>query len=103
MKRSLNYHPPISTPFQCIILGVRRYLVLGEAAANGAGLLGAEVEGEVLLVLVRISQRRLLLLRHHREHARDGGAHHLAAKPTRCQFVSIKISFREQRRACKQT
>lgn len=39
------------------------YLVLGEAPANGAGLLGAEVEREQLLLLVRLTQRRLLLLR----------------------------------------
>jgi hypothetical protein len=70
--------------------------VLGEAAANGAGLLGAEVEREILLVLVRLPQRRLLLLRHHREHARDGGAHHLAAKSRRLQLVSIRW-------VCKQT
>lgn len=39
------------------------YLVLGETPANGAGLLGAEVEREQLLLLVRLTQRRLLLLR----------------------------------------
>jgi len=54
--------------------------VLGEAPADGAGLLGAEVERKQLLVLVRLPQRRLLLLRDHGEHARDGGAHHLAAR-----------------------
>jgi hypothetical protein len=56
------------------------YLMLGEASADGAGLLGAEVEGEKLLVLVRLTQCGFLLLRDHGVHARDGGAHHLAAK-----------------------
>lgn len=54
--------------------------MLGEAPADGAGLLGAEVEREQALLLVRLPQRRLLLLRDHRQHARDRGAHHLAAK-----------------------
>ena len=56
------------------------YLVLGEAPADGAGLLGAEVEREQLLLLVRLTQRRLLLLRDDGEHASDGGAHDLAAR-----------------------
>jgi hypothetical protein len=56
------------------------YLVLGEAPADGAGLLGAEVEREQLLLLVRLTQRRLLLLRDDGQHARDGGAHNLAAR-----------------------
>ena len=63
--------------------------MLGEAAADGTGLLGAEVEGEQLLLLVRLPQRGLLLLRDHRQHARDRGAHHLAAKPKRTGFNSI--------------
>jgi hypothetical protein len=66
------------------------YLVLGEAPTDGAGLLGAEVEGEILLVLVRLPQRRLLLLRDHGERARDGGAHHLAAR------TDNAVSDREQ-------
>lgn len=53
------------------------YLVLGEAPADGAGLLGTEVEREQVLVLVSLTQRRSLLLRHHGEHASDGGADHL--------------------------
>lgn len=57
--------------------------MLGEAAADGAGLLGAEVEGEEALLLVRLTQRRPLLLRDHRQHPRDRRAHHLAAKPQR--------------------
>lgn len=51
--------------------------MLGEAPADGAGLLGAEVEREQLLLLVRLTQRRLLLLRDDGQHARDGGAHNL--------------------------
>jgi hypothetical protein len=66
------------------------YLVLGEAPTDGAGLLGAEVEGEILLVLVRLPQRRLLLLRDHGERARDGGAHHLAER------TDNAVSDREQ-------
>lgn len=66
------------------------YLVLGEAPADGTGLLGAEVEGEQLLLLVRLTQRRFLLLRDHRQHARDRGAHHLAAKSKRAGFNSIQ-------------
>jgi len=42
------------------LLGNKFPLVLGEAATNGAGLLGAEVEGCVLLVLVE--QAELLAL-----------------------------------------
>jgi hypothetical protein len=68
------------------------YLVLGEAPANGAGLLGAEIEREKLLLLVRLTQRRLLLLRDNGEHASDGGAHNLAAREetTDPQFGSVR-------------
>jgi hypothetical protein len=66
------------------------YLMIAEAPADGAGLLGAEVEGEIFLVLVRLPQRRLLLLRDHGERARDGGAHHLAARTDKA------VSDREQ-------
>lgn len=57
-------------------LGLQRELVLGQTPADGAGLLGAQVEREPL-VLVGLTQRRLLLLRDHRVHPRDGGADHL--------------------------
>jgi hypothetical protein len=39
-----------------LLLGDQRSLVLGEPSANGAGLLGSEVEREVLLVLVEQTQ-----------------------------------------------
>lgn len=39
-----------------LLLGDQRSLVLGESSANGAGLLGSEVEREVLLVLVEQTQ-----------------------------------------------
>lgn len=52
-------------------------LVLGEAAADGAGLLGAEIEGDVLLVLVGVPERSLLLLRDDGEHPSDGQPDHL--------------------------
>lgn len=61
-----------------VVVGVWHvYLVLGQTAADGTGLLRAEVEREQVLLLVRLPQRRLLLLRDHCEHARDRGAHHL--------------------------
>lgn len=72
--------------------------MLGQAAADGTGLLGAEVEGEKLLLLVRLPQRRLLLLRDHREHARDRGAHHLAEEPQgtgTIRFDSVQFTSRE--------
>jgi len=69
--------------------------VLGEAPADGAGLLGAEVEREQLLFLVRLPQRRLLLLRDHGEHARDGGAHHLAAREKK-QRIQASVSVRRE-------
>jgi len=81
------------------VVGVWRvYLVLGQAAADGTGLLGAEVEGEKLLLLVRLPQRRLLLLRDHREHARDRGAHNLAEEPQgtgTIRFDSVQSTTRE--------
>ena len=82
-----------------MVVGVWRvYLVLGQAAADGTGLLGAEVEGEQLLLLVRLPQRRLLLLRDHREHARDRGAHHLAEEPQGTGIIrldSVQFTSRE--------
>ena len=64
--------------------------MLGQAAADGTGLLGAEVEGEQLLLLVRLPQRRLLLLRDHREHARDRSAHHLTEESQGSGYNSIR-------------
>ena len=69
--------------------GKKFNLVLGKTPADGAGLLGAEVEREQLLVLVRLTQRRLLLLRDHREHPRDRGTHHLAAAQQNERPVSM--------------
>ena len=77
--------------------------MLGEAPANSAGLLGAEVEREQLLLLVRLTQRRLLLLRDDGEHARDGGAHNLAAREEttdpRFESARSKAEGRESRQA----
>lgn len=58
-------------------LSLQRELVLGKTPADGTGLLRAKVEREQLLVLVRLPQRRLLLLRDHREDPRDRGTNHL--------------------------
>ena len=72
--------------------------MLGQAAADGTGLLGAEVEGEQLLLLVSLPQRRLLFLRDHREHARDRGTHHLAEEPQgtgTIRFDSVQFRSRE--------
>ena len=40
-------------------------LVSGQSLADGSGLLGAEVQGDVLLALVKLPQVLLLLLVHH--------------------------------------
>lgn len=42
-----------------------QYLVLGEAAPDGTSLLGAEVKGKELLLLINLPERRLLLLQDH--------------------------------------
>ena len=76
--------------------------MLGEAPADGAGLLGAEVEREQLLFLVRLPQRRLLLLRDHGEHARDGGAHHLAAREKEAADPRLGFSSPRARGKSKQ-
>lgn len=62
--------------------------MLGEAAADGASLLGPEIERLVFLILVRLPQHLLLLLGDHREHPRDREPHHLAAKPKKRNTVS---------------
>lgn len=54
-------------------------LVLSKPPANGPGLLRAEIERQVLLVLVGIPQRGLLLLRNHRQNLGNVQPHHLAA------------------------
>ena len=59
----------------------------GQSFADGAGLLGPEVQGLVLLVLVQLAQVLLLLLVHHNVDAGDGLAHHtdlgeLGGRPT---------------------
>lgn len=51
---------------------------LRESPADGAGLLGAEVEGQVLLVLVKFSDVLALLLVHDRENTGDGLANTIA-------------------------
>ncbi|CAL9165865.1 unnamed protein product [Musa hybrid cultivar] len=43
----------------------KRYLMLGETAADGTSLLGTQIERDELLVLVGLPQRCLLLLRDH--------------------------------------
>merc|ERR1740137_428787 len=50
--------------------GLQRLLVGGESLADSPGLLGAEVDGLVLLALVELPQ--LLLLVHHDVHAGNG-------------------------------
>jgi hypothetical protein len=44
-----------------LLLGDERRLVLGESSADGAGLLGSEVEGKVLLALVEEPQLSALV------------------------------------------
>jgi hypothetical protein len=74
----------------------RSILVLGQTAADGTGLLRAEVEGEQVLLLVRLPQRRLLLLQDHCEHARDRGAHQLAEEGTdTIRIDSVEFRSRE--------
>ena len=53
------------------LLGRKSALVLRQAAADGAGLLGAEVEGEVLLVLVELAEVLASLLVDDGENAGD--------------------------------
>lgn len=77
--------------------------MLGKTPADGTGLLRAKVEREQLLVLVRLPQRRLLLLRDHREDPRDRGTNHLAAGTTQELPVSMnehpqKLRYTRQER-----
>jgi hypothetical protein len=51
-------------------------LMASERLANSARLLGPQVEGLVLLVLVQLPQVLLLLLVHHNMDAGDGFANH---------------------------
>ena len=44
-----------------LLLSDERSLVLGESSADGAGLLGAEVEGQVLLALVEDAELSALV------------------------------------------
>ena len=44
---------------------------LSEASADGTGLLGSEVKGEVLLALVELAEVLPLLLVHDGQHTRD--------------------------------
>ena len=48
----------------------------GQSLPDGPGLLGPQVEGLVLLVLVQLTQVLLLLLGHHDVDAGDGLADH---------------------------
>lgn len=52
-------------------------LVLCEPAADSAGLLGAQVNGHVLLLCVGLLEGGTLVLVHHSQHAGDGLADYL--------------------------
>ena len=56
--------------------GLEALLVTGKRLADGAGLLGPQVQRLVLLVLVELAEVLLLLLVHHDVDASDGLAHH---------------------------
>ena len=47
----------------------------GECLPDGTGLLGPQVEGLVLLILVKLPQVLFLLLSHHDVHASNGLTH----------------------------
>lgn len=44
----------------------KKNLVFGKASADGSGFLGAEIEGQELLLLVCLPKGRFLFLRYHR-------------------------------------
>ena len=52
--------------------------MFGETPADSTGLLGTEIKRNELLVLVRLSESRLLLLGCHGQHLSDGFADNLA-------------------------
>lgn len=54
------------------------YLMLGESPPDSSSLLGTKIKWQKLLVLVRLSQCRLLLLWDHCQHLSDWFPHHLA-------------------------
>lgn len=53
------------------------HLVFGQTTPDGSGFLGPQIKRHILLVLVRFPQRRLLLLRYHRQDLRYRQPHHL--------------------------
>ena len=53
--------------------------MFSEASADSTGLLGTEIKRNELLVLVRLSESRLLLLGCHSQHLSYGFADNLAA------------------------
>lgn len=53
--------------------------MLSEASADGSGLLGTKIKGQILLILVSFSQNRLLLLWHHRRYLRYRLPHNFSA------------------------
>jgi len=60
-----------------LLLRLQRFLVLGESAADGAGLLRPQVQGQVLLALVGCAEGVPLVLRDHGECGGDRLPHNL--------------------------
>ena len=53
------------------------YLMLGKTSADSPCFLGAQVEGQVFLVLVSLPKSSLLLLGNYSQHLGDGQPHYL--------------------------
>merc|ERR1740137_475236 len=70
--------------------GIQRLLVGGEGLADSPGLLGAKVDGLVLLALVELPQVLLLLLVHHDVHAGNGLPDHQKQKENLRKFYKGK-------------
>lgn len=83
-----------------LLLGDARSILLAQSSADGTGLLCAEVEGKVLLVLVEDAQLRALVDVDDGQDASDGLADVVAIGKVMSEnlfvswFVCVRVSFR---------
>ena len=70
-----------------LLLGDARGILLAQSSADGTGLLCAEVEGKVLLVLVEDAQLRTLVDVDDGQDASDGLADVMAIRQSECQKI----------------
>lgn len=93
--QSLTFYTNLKSPYiserkKLATKGPNNHLVFGEATPDGSGFLRAQIKWQVLLVLVRFPQCRLLLLRNHRQHLRNRQPHHLSAPTNTTETINKK-------------